>query len=740
MGPKVGAQARDIPFDTQFLLIEIEEDENYALMLPMVDNGFRAFLHYGDDSDIEIICAAESGDAAVASKEMRALYVAVGDNPFDLIKKSFADVAETTGTFQTLDEKKLPPSVDDFGWCTWDAFYSKVNPEGILEGVEALRNAGVPPRTLILDDGWQQVDPKPSDWLLKGPDEEINKKNANFVKSATQMCMNTFVRKVTVFYEKFVRTAPDGSLGNKVWKILSKTVLKPGLWDFFDTETDFNRQLSGFDANFKFEKGDNRAEDSENTLRGLVSKLKGKLGVKSVYCWHALHGYWRGVSEELGRKVGLNVKNIHPQPSKSLRRLEPQSAWDPVSLFGVGVMTTQSDLKKFYELIHTPLVEAGIDGVKVDVQSGVSAAGDGVSGRPHISKLYTMAMEDSVSKRFAAGNGAANCINCMCHSTENLYRYRVTSVARASEDFFPGRPESHTAHLVNVAYNSLFIGEICLPDWDMFHSLHESAELHGAARAIGGCPVYVSDEPGKHNPQLLQKLVLPDGSILRAKQPGRPTRDSLFVDVTADETSALKIWNQNSYGGVVGAFNVQGVQWNFNTHENEVLNPLPPRVYAQVKPYDIESMRKISSGPFVAWQHRSSNLEFLTDGKSVTTAALGHRDWEIFTIVPVQMDENLMWAPIGLSDMMNSGGAIQSAGAIIRDESSSIRCATIETRGPGRFIAFTNVPPSRVMHERPDSDSTQLDFLHDKSIGQLSFMLPPESSERTAHRIVVEWN
>ena len=67
MGPKVGAQARDIPFDTQFLLIEIEEDENYALMLPLVDNGFRAFLHYGDDSDIEIICAAESGDAAVAS-------------------------------------------------------------------------------------------------------------------------------------------------------------------------------------------------------------------------------------------------------------------------------------------------------------------------------------------------------------------------------------------------------------------------------------------------------------------------------------------------------------------------------------------------------------------------------------------------------------------------------------------------------------------------------------------------
>jgi raffinose synthase len=120
-----------------------------------------------------------------------------------------------------------------------------------------------------------------------------------------------------------------------------------------------------------------------------------------------------------------------------------------------------------------------VDGAKVDVHSGVSATGDGVGGGPHIGKLYTTVMEKSVSKRFPAENGAANCINyCMFHSTENLYRHKVTSAAKDSE-FFSDRPESHAVHLVNVAYNSLFIGEICLPDWDMFHSLHESAELHG---------------------------------------------------------------------------------------------------------------------------------------------------------------------------------------------------------------------------------------------------------------------
>eukprot|EP00960_Hanusia_phi_P016096 474159-Hanusia_phi.AAC.1 len=56
----------------------------------------------------------------------------------------------------------------------------------------------------------------------------------------------------------------------------------------------------------------------------------------------------------------------------------------------------------------------------------------------------------------------------MCHPTECLYSYNETSVARASDDFWPRDPASHTVHVANVAYNSLFIGEIAQPDWDMF--------------------------------------------------------------------------------------------------------------------------------------------------------------------------------------------------------------------------------------------------------------------------------
>ena len=65
--------------------------------------------------------------------------------------------------------------------------------------------------------------------------------------------------------------------------------------------------------------------------------------------------------------------------------------------------------------------------------------------------------------------------------------------------------------------------------------------------------VLCSDKPGNHNFDLLKKLVLPDGSVLRAQLPGRPTLDCLFAD--------LKIWNLNKYSGVVGAFNCQGAGW-----------------------------------------------------------------------------------------------------------------------------------------------------------------------------------
>lgn len=49
--------------------------------------------------------------------------------------------------------------------------------------------------------------------------------------------------------------------------------------------------------------------------------------------------------------------------------------------------------------------------------------------------------------------------------------------------------------------------------------------------------------PGQRDFNLLIKLVLPDGSIMRVKLPGRPTRDCLFSDSARDGKRYLHLYN-----------------------------------------------------------------------------------------------------------------------------------------------------------------------------------------------------
>lgn len=75
----------------------------------------------------------------------------------------------------------------------------------------------------------------------------------------------------------------------------------------------------------------------------------------------------------------------------------------------------------------------------------------------------------------------------------------------------------------------------------MFHSKHPAALLHATARIVSGGGVYVSDKPGAHDFELLRRMVLPDGSVLRPLLPARPTKDILFADVLKDNKTLLKV-------------------------------------------------------------------------------------------------------------------------------------------------------------------------------------------------------
>jgi stachyose synthetase len=100
-------------------------------------------------------------------------------------------------------------------------------------------------------------------------------------------------------------------------------------------------------------------------------------------------------------------------------------------------------------------------------------------------------------------------------------------------------------HMIHCSYNSLWMGNMIQPDWDMFLSDHICAKFHAGSRAICGGPIYVSDNVGSHDFDLIKKLVFPDGTIPKCIHFPLPTRDCLFKNPLFDQTTVLKIWNFN---------------------------------------------------------------------------------------------------------------------------------------------------------------------------------------------------
>ncbi|KAG8367438.1 hypothetical protein BUALT_Bualt16G0072200 [Buddleja alternifolia] len=704
MAQKMGDKGRDIPLETQFLLVETKDgshlesdvdgdEENkivYTVFLPLIEGPFKACLQGNDGDELEL--CLESGDSdTLRSSFTHAVYVSAGTDPFATIYEAIKAVKLHLGTFKLRHEKKLPGIVDYFGWCTWDAFYQEVTQEGVEAGLESLESGGTPPKFVIIDDGWQSVESDANQQQQEQKEQELG--------------------------------AP---------KLL---------------------RLTGIKENEKFQK----KEDPSLGIKNIVNIAKEKHGLKYVYVWHAITGYWGGVRPGVKEMEEYNSAMQYPKLCKGVMENEPGWKTDAIALQGLGLVNPKN-VYKFYNELHSYLASAGIDGVKVDVQCILETLGAGLGGRVEVTRQYQQALDASVARNFP-DNG---CIACMSHNLESLYCSKQTGIVRASDDFYPRDPTSHTIHIAAVAYNTVFLGEIMLPDWDMFHSLHPAADYHGSARAISGGPVYVSDAPGKHNFDLLRKLVLPDGSILRARLPGRPTKDCLFSDPARDGVSLLKIWNMNKYTGVLGVYNCQGAAWNSAERKNTFHQTKSEAITGHVKGRDVYLISDVAldsnwGGLVALYSYRNGDVIILPYNVAmpVSLKVLEH---EIFTVTPIKVLANgFSFAPFGLINMFNSGGAIdglkydvkggaklsevengyevEGNGARIENLSlEAVGVVTIEVKGCGRFGAYSSTKPRKC-----SVGSSVVEFEYDSVSGLVTLNLHEMPSEdQKVHIVEIE--
>jgi raffinose synthase len=457
-------------------------------------------------------------------------------------------------------------------------------------------------------------------------------------------------------------------------------------WQSYEQQPTGEERLTAFEPNDRF------GGDLAPTIRMARQDFK----VRTFLVWHSMIGYWSGVD---GAKLpGYGVRDVPRAYGPGILRFSPghNCQW----WGALAGLVSPGEIGRFFDDYHALLRSQGVDGVKVDNQAVLEALGTGIGGRIPLYRAYRKALEQSVRRHFSG-----RLINCMANAMETYYGSPDSTLMRTSIDFWPLKPETHGEHLRCNAQVGVWFGEFMRPDWDMFQSGHPMGAFHAAGRAVSGGPVYVSDRPGTHDFVLLRKLVLSDGSVLRADGVGRPTLDCLFSDVTRDPV-LLKVFNTNRDCAVIGVFNA-------NHHADEADRTL---VTGDVGAGDVPGL---AGGEFAALSQRTGRVWRCALGDR-TPVTLAEGDWEIVSFAPVDRG----FAALGLADKFNSTGAIAA-----KEWTVSGACA-VSLRDGGEFVAWAGSRPSKV-----ESGGSAIDFAHDPATGRFSVSLPADGP-RT---VLISW-
>lgn len=752
----VGTSGSDLQMETQWLLLDVHEIKAYVLIVPLIEGSFRSALYPGDDGHV-MICA-ESGSSRVKESTFKAIaYVHVSDNPFNIMKEAFSAIRVHLNTFRLLEEKETPTLMDKFGWCTWDAFYLAVEPLGVWHGVNEFAEGGLPLRFLIIDDGWQSIN-------IDGDD--LHKDRTGLVLGGEQMTARLHRLDEGEKFRKYEGGLLLGSNSppydpNRPQMIISKAkeielaekARKKAVASSVGDLSAFDEKLQKLKQELdEMMKADGLSETESNPIencksfscktgeygmKALTKDLRTKFkGLDDIWVWHALCGAWGGVRPGT---THLNSSIIPCIVSPGLAGTMDDLAVDKIVEGGIGLVHPD-EAANFYDSMHSYLTSAGITGVKVDVIHTLEYVSEQFGGRVELAKRFYDGLSKSLSKNFKGRNllsSMQQCNDFLFLGTKDI------SMGRAGDDFWfqdpNGDPDGvfwlQGVHMIHCSYNSLWMGQIFHPDWDMFTSDHVCARFHAGSRAICGGPIYVSDQLGGHDFDLLKRLVYPDGTIPKCQHFALPTRDVLFKNPLFDQKSILKIWNLNKYGGVIGAFNCQGAGWDKKERRIRGFKHCYKTVEGSVHVKDVEWDQKseaIGMGiaeEYAVYLHQADSLRLMTPKSDPIRVILNSLTFELFSLVPIKKmgRKGVRFAPIGLTNMLNSGGTIQG----LEYEGFD---AKMKVKGGGSFLAYSDHSPKKCI---VNGQEVGFEWVDEQS--RLTFSFPWNEEAGGVSEVIVQY-
>lgn len=385
-------------------------------------------------------------------------------------------------------------------------------------------------------------------------------------------------------------------------------------WQSIDNEgeSQFKRRWKQFEANPKaFPHG----------LKHTVDKIRqSHPNIGHIAVWHALLGYWGGICPDGDLAKRYKTKEV---------KIRDPAAGGPIAhniTEGKILAIDPDDVKSFYDDFYAHLASLGVNSVKADAQFFLDLLDD-PEDRKRFMTSYQDAWSLAIMKHFSS-----RAVSCMSLIPQMIFHSQLPTnkpavTLRNSDDFFPEIPASHPWHVFCNAHNALFTRYLnVLPDWDMFQTSHPYASFHAAARCVSGGPVYITDEPGKHDLKVIDQMTAPtvQGTtvILRPSVIGR----TIDVYHEYNEGHVLRVGSYTGWAktgsGILGLFNIHSA-----------------KASCIVSLTDFPGIQEDSDGEYVIRAHTSGKI---TDRlrplaqDSLVSVVLEQKGWEILTAYPTR--------------------------------------------------------------------------------------------------------
>lgn len=142
----------EIPPRTQVLLMR--NRDGFACLVPMVGQQWKATANGGTETELCLTLGCGVGGFVNVDEPLYLL--AEGDTVWEAVHRAFTWLARDKGIL-TREQRRLPEAFRHLGWCSWDAFYTKVDETGLRQKAKELTEKSVPVGWMMIDDGWMST-------------------------------------------------------------------------------------------------------------------------------------------------------------------------------------------------------------------------------------------------------------------------------------------------------------------------------------------------------------------------------------------------------------------------------------------------------------------------------------------------------------------------------------------------------------------------------------------------------